>query len=134
MVMIVVMVMAMLVIMVVVVTVVMVMVMVVTMVMAMLVFMIVFMVVTMVMAMFVTVVVVVMMLSIIQEVSFLNSINFNADVGAGDAALDGRRNFEFNAGYTDLVQLSHALIFIGNNFEQGCREHIACCPHAAFKV
>lgn len=142
MVMIVVMMMAMLVIMVVVVTVVMVMV--VTMVMAMLVFMVVVMVITMVMAvpmlMLMVMVMVVLMamliiiLSITQQVSLLHTIDFYTDVSAGDAALDRRCGLEPDTGYTNRVQLSHALIFIGNNFQQGCCQHVTRSSHTAFKI
>jgi hypothetical protein len=74
------------------------------------------------------------MLSITQQVSLLHTIDFYTDVSAGDAALDRRCGLEPDTGYTNRVQLSHALIFIGNNFQQGCCQHVTRSSHTAFKI
>jgi hypothetical protein len=88
------------------------------------------MVVTMVMA----VLMLMIMLSITQQVSLQGTIDFYTDVSAGDAALDRRCGLEPDTGYTNRVQLSHALIFIGNNFQQGCCQHVTRSSHTAFKI
>ena len=58
----------------------------------------------------------IMMLSITQQVSLQDTIDFYTDVSAGDAALDRRCGLEPDTGYTNRVQFSHAFIFIRNNF------------------
>ena len=68
------------------------------------------------------------------EISLQGTIDFYTHVSAGDTALDRGRGFEPDTGYTNRVQLSQTFIFIRNNFQQGCREHIARSSHAAFKI
>ena len=84
--------------------------------------------------MLMTVLMSMIMLCITQQVSLQNAIDFYTHVSAGDAALDGGSRFEPDTGYTNRVQLSQAFIFIRNNFQQGCREHVARSSHAAFKI
>jgi hypothetical protein len=112
--------------------VVMVVVMVITMVMA--VPMLMLMVMLMVMVMVVLIAMLIIILSITQQVSLLHTIDFYTDVSAGDAALDRRCGLEPDTGYTNRVQFSHALIFIGNNFQQGCCQHVTRSSHTAFKI
>ena len=100
----------------------------------MIVVMMVFMIVVVVMMVFMIVVVVMMVLCVAQEVSLLDTVDFYMHVGAGDAAPDTRSSFESDARNTDRVQLPHTFFFIRNNFQQGCREHIARSSHAAFKI
>jgi hypothetical protein len=88
----------------------------------------------MVMVMVVLMAMLIIMLSITQQVSLLHTIDFYTDVSAGDAALDRRCGLEPDTGYTNRVQLSHALIFIGNNFQQGCCQHVTRSSHTAFKI
>jgi hypothetical protein len=75
-----------------------------------------------------------MVLSATEQVSLLDAVDFYADMGAGDAALDSRNGFEPDAGYTDRIQFSNTFVFIGNNFQQGSSEHITRSSHAAFKI
>ena len=108
--------------------------------MAMLMLMVMAMVVLMAMLMLMVILMVVLMamliimLSITQQVSLLHTIDFYTDVSAGDAALDRRCGLEPDTGYTNRVQFSHALIFIGNNFQQGCCQHVTRSSHTAFKI
>jgi hypothetical protein len=88
----------------------------------------------MVMVMVVLMAMLIIILSITQQVSLLHTIDFYTDVSAGDAALDRRCGLEPDTGYTNRVQLSHALIFIGNNFQQGCCQHVTRSSHTAFKI
>ena len=88
----------------------------------------------MVMMMVVLMAMLIIVLSITQQVSLLHTIDFYTDVSAGDAALDRRCGLEPDTGYTNRVQLSHALIFIGNNFQQGCCQHVTRSSHTAFKI
>jgi hypothetical protein len=84
--------------------------------------------------MLMTVLMSMIMLCITQQVSLQNTIDFYTHVSAGDAALDRRCGLEPDTGYTNRVQLSHALIFIGNNFQQGCCQHVTRSSHTAFKI
>ena len=88
----------------------------------------------MVVVMLVTVLMPMIMLCVTQQVSLQGTIDFYTHVSAGDTALDRGRGFEPDTGYTNRVQLAQAFIFIRNNFQQGCREHIARSSHAAFKI
>jgi hypothetical protein len=88
----------------------------------------------MVMVMVVLMAMLIIILSITQQVSLLHTIDFYTDVSAGDAALDRRCGLEPDTGYTNRVQISHALIFIGNNFQQGCCQHVTRSSHTAFKI
>jgi hypothetical protein len=96
--------------------------------------MMVLMIVVVVMMVLMIVVVVMMVLCVAQEVSLQGTVDFYMHVGAGDAAPDTRSSFESDARNTDRVQLPHTFFFIRNNFQQGCREHIARSSHAAFKI
>ena len=88
----------------------------------------------MVVLMLMAVIMFIMILSITQQVSLQDTIDFYTDVSAGDAALDRRCGLESDTGYTNRVQFSHAFIFVGNNFQQSCCQHVARSSHAAFKI
>ena len=89
----------------------------------------------MVMMMIVIVFMVMLMLVFMRVTGFLlHTVHGNRDMGAGDAALDGRLRGDGNAGQAQGIHFVNERLFVSGKLQQGGGQHIARGAHGAFQV